>query len=523
MSYRPISAFQPRPPSPPDAPDSRTRAARRPTLASAPPLPHTRTSSTSSTAAAPRDGASAYRPLNAFLPSVPARDDAHRRTEPRKRRGDETSLARSPRTRPIDPIEDRERPTRRAPHLVSVADPPGSAVDLKPLTTLHRAAPRPRTPVPRERPANDSASLSSISSKLLRSLNSEPASSSSPSDQSVRDAKALASILARAPRPRDSDHDERREDSLTLHDEEFSFSSPEKSRTTKSRSYLPSGIAARAHSILTANKTDHALWHHDLSRRLESYRRTDDPARSHSNRIELEELECWLEPELKLRVLQTFRETEDDTTELGPQAAVIEPNLITSRRRRQSRKTLLTQCQLVLPNSDQNDSNSSNRQDLIDPSLIGLVLFSLHDATNPTTTNPIYPVPVSSDQSLSANRNPTLVFPRTSRDLDTIQTGTQVWVFSSSSSSTISTRSKTTTKATERGGGGDTGEYGRGIYQVELNELGSTWKIQDQRDLQATRTRGLERTDREGFVQGHEQRKEMIKKGLVVTKFVLVI
>ncbi|GAA5915593.1 uncharacterized protein JCM6883_004241 [Sporobolomyces salmoneus] len=329
-----------------------------------------------------------------------------------------------------------------------------------------------------------------------------------------------------------------------LEDEEFSFSSPEKKGGgKKNKNYLPSGIAARANSILTAAKTDHTLWLHDLSRKLISASTEDkkvETTESAGGGRNKRELEALLEPDLKLIIVDVLDPTTQTTNDENPGGET------RPRGGGGHQRTLLTRCRLDL-SATTSPSSSPNEpeEEPNDLDLTGLVLFSLHNYRNSSTSSSkssgssfshpqIRPRPQDKIKDDDALRTRSLFIPQGPLDFRTFRPDLEVWVF-----------------ASEGGGCG-------GISEIELNEDPETWRVSpeakrkeeevkkerqregdgaevDEMELEpedgdrakirwSSNLRSIDEMEREEEERRKEEKKrERVRKGLVVTKFGILV
>ncbi|GAA6060819.1 hypothetical protein JCM10212_000592 [Sporobolomyces blumeae] len=293
-------------------------------------------------------------------------------------------------------------------------------------------------------------------------------------------------------------------------------------------------MASRAAAVLSARRTDHSLWLHDLSRKL--HPRSEDPRRrrpaganpergetsSSSSRgtgtngaardgWTKREMNDALRPDLKLRVLEIVRSDRDSAGEPGTR----------DEERRGAHpgygggKTVLAKCLLVLPDGGRDagepdrpsrrtgpDSpNSGSRAEKeIEPDLVGLVLFSFHGrSTGPSSTSAAVPSPLSTFPSRRAttdrNKQASPAWPRDrgtgSRTLfvpnhpnemvDLIRRVTEHQNrdgpvrTDQGSCATTTTTTETTTKVDDRTI--EVWVWNGGFDEVELNEDETTWRI----------------------------------------------
>ncbi|GAA5877994.1 hypothetical protein JCM16303_002808 [Sporobolomyces ruberrimus] len=336
-------------------------------------------------------------------------------------------------------------------------------------------------------------------------------------------------------------------DGTTLLDddeEELSFSSPEKKGGKKN--YLPSGIAARASSILLASKTSHSLWLHDISRKLYSPTNSTGTTTSGIGRNK-RELELSLEPDLKLIILEIM-DPSSNQSEAGTGGG--------GGGTRGSSKTLFTRCRLDLSSPTSDSIDASSAEGTVDLDMTGLVLFSLHNHRAPTSSsssmsfsfpqsrpNPFDATNPKEDENERGKKR-TLFIPQGSLDFRVFREGSEVWVFSS----------------------GEGGGAGGGISEVGLNEDKESWKIETKRREDSTdevkqedRNKGrslteeatrkdeidldgkeveredvkvkweVDRRKKEDIEREEEEKRKMekkrerVKKGLVVTKFGVLV
>ncbi|GAA5824187.1 hypothetical protein JCM5353_000343 [Sporobolomyces roseus] len=299
-----------------------------------------------------------------------------------------------------------------------------------------------------------------------------------------------------------------------MEDGEFEWESPKKKG--KNGGYLPSGMASRASSILSATKTDHTLWLHDLSRKLLNLPSQSQPTSSSNSKSITKGgwsrrlLGEALQPELRLIVLSI----------LSPSSSYHNDGEDPGRKGGGGgSKTILARCRLDLSPIDSPPFDDGESE--LD--LSGLVLFSLHHRNTSTSTNNssfIHPQAVPSKPSCDlenrAKRDQwNFYVPLGPSDLRmALKEGSEVWVL------------------------GQGGGYG----EVELNEERETWKIGSKNEEESVKEEEENRKEQEGErdsemevrweAAGREEReleekrrkkRERVKKGLVVTKFGILV
>ncbi|GAA5966571.1 hypothetical protein JCM21900_005508 [Sporobolomyces salmonicolor] len=283
------------------------------------------------------------------------------------------------------------RPPSAAPPAPPIKNPPPLPPAPKRLQAVSAFSPIPRVPSPAKPTVG-----TPVSQRVMQLFGSV---GDHKPDAKLRGAKKL---LATVPPPQTVQYEHVEEE-----EEDVQMWSPRK----KKGGYLLSGIALRASSVLSAARTEQALWLHDLSRQLATLVSSGPLSRSQLANI--------LQPAVRLFILElpSLSAQEDD-----PAASSI--------NRRRDRRTALALCRLDV--SDLADPPPTDLDETLPTSaapqrdLEGLVLFSLHSSPSaPSSSRPLPAAPGNPSRTTSRS----LFVPSNPHDFRLLRPGSEIWVW----------------------------------------------------------------------------------------------
>ncbi|GAA5933491.1 hypothetical protein JCM1841_001330 [Sporobolomyces salmonicolor] len=282
------------------------------------------------------------------------------------------------------------RPPSAAPPAPPIKNPPPLPSAPKRLQAVSAFSPIPRVPSPAKPTVG-----TPVSQRVMQLFGSV--------GDHKPDAKLLGAkkLLATVPPPQTVQYGHVEEE-----EEDVEMWSPRK----KKGGYLLSGIALRASSVLSAARTEQALWLHDLSRQLATLVSSGPLSRSQLANI--------LQPAVRLFILElpSLRAQEDDRA-------------TSSINRPRDRRTALALCRLDV--SDLTDPPLTDLDETLPMSAVpqrdleGLVLFSLH--SSPSALSSSRPIPAPRNPSRTTSRS--LFVPSNPHDFRLLRPGSEIWVW----------------------------------------------------------------------------------------------